>query len=332
MRVLVVGHSLAHVRQQKFFRRLAILGNDVLLCCPSEWGQLKPEPEKLGYSQETFSTFEVLPLEAMGAPDMYHFFLPDLGKAVRQWKPDLVYIQQEIACHLTRAAWPIAKDLQAATAIFVWENLKPLSVTELQFLQGFDRVICGNGEAARLHPHPRQALLPQVGVDMEHFAARPGIERATSVGYIGRPVAEKGVHDLEAAWPMARITPWMDWTKLPWALSGVRVIVCPSRDTPSWHEQAMPYAAVEAMACGCAVVVSDAGAIPWWLKGGFCEPCEAVVMVRQADPADLRRGIAEALDTWEARGKAGRTWVSEHLGANVIAKRLSNIFAEVVHG
>lgn len=340
MRLAVIGHSLAHVRQQAFFRHVAREGVDVLLCAPEQWGLLRPQAVKVNYMGEKageskHSTFEIAPLPVLGAPDMYSYSMPTLESVLKQWEPEVVYVQQEVACAITERATHIADGLRARSVLFVWENLDIRgpegSLGQRQInadlagarLDGVGLVIAGNGRACYLHRRPGRdiTILPQVGVDVDHFAARPGVERREDVGFFGRPVPEKGVHHLQAAWPTVRITRWTEWEKLPWPLSMVKVVVCYSQDTNQWCEQAMPYAAVEAMATGCSVVVSDAGAIPFWLGGGYCERAP-VIMVPQSSPNALRAGIFEALDQWQARGAAGRAWVDKHLSSTVIAKKL----------
>lgn len=331
MKIAVVGHSLAHVRQQKFFEQVAKLGHLVRLYCPDAWSILRPKP----YSWDRLydARFSLYPLPTIGAPDMYHYRLPGLSEALTADPPDVLYIQQEVACAIVPSCLELAGRLGARAALFVWENLHAPSEAQQDHLRRFDLVVCGNDRAYDLHAAAkRRVILPQVGVDTDHFCPRPGLERSVNVGFFGRPVPEKGIHYLESAWPTAKITTWSDWTRLPWPMSTVKVAVCYSQDTAVWNEQAMPYVAVEAMACECSVVVSDAGAIPFWLRGepGDFTPGDPapVFWAKQGSVEELREAIAAANTL--TQGPDSRAWVVKHLSSPVIGKRLMEELDAVV--
>lgn len=329
MKLLVVGHSLIHDRQAAFFLEVARQGADVLVLHPEAWGNLKrlAPLEWIDAARVGSGSFQMRSLLALGEPDMYHYSLVGLDDLIKESRPDVVYVQQEIACDLTKKALALAKGVGAKTAVFVWENIRALSPEEMLVLKGFDLVVCGNDGALEIHAGARNLVaLPQVGVDTDHFAAREGVGRGVDVGFVGRPVAEKGIDYLVGAWPTAKITPWTDWRSLPWLYSQAKVIVTYSLDTPFWREQAPNYVSAEAMATGCAVVTSDGGAIPWWLNGGYARPCPGATIVEQHQPEKLRAAIAEAVQSWEERGKAGRLWVEENLSSRVVARRLLEAF------
>jgi len=205
------------------------------------------------------------------------------------------FSQEEVAAAFTHNALSLAQQVGAARALFVWENQQAPTPEQEEELRHLDLLVCGNDEAARLHSAaPQWCCLPQVGVDCDHFQARPDVPRRYDVAYIGRPVPEKGVEYLRSVWPTAVMAPWTDWLLLPWVLSQVKVVVAYSQDTPHWQEQAMPYVAVEAMASGCAVVTSQAGAIPWWIGGGYTLECPGATLVPQAAPDALRAAIGDA--------------------------------------
>lgn len=324
MKLAVVGHSLIHIRQRRFFAHVARLGHDVLVVCPNRWAHLDcPRSTESGPGW----SYTVEPLPAPGQPDMYRFGLLGLAKALTDFHPDVVYVQQEVGATLTRQALDLAKELGAARALFVWENLQAPTPEQEELLRQLDLLVCGNDAAAGLHSAaPTWCILPQVGVDVDHFQARPLILRTYDVMFVGRPVPEKGVEYLRTAWPTALMPPWRDWSELPWTLSQGRVVVTYSQDTPYWREQAMPYMAVEAMASGCAVVASQAGSIPWWLGGGYTVECPGAILAPQGDAEALREGIRQALARWEPMGQEGREWVVRHLSSSVIARALMEQF------
>ena len=319
MKIAVAGHSLIHPRQQRFFLQVAELGHQVLLVMPSQWGTLRATSSD-GPGDLLSRALPVL----AGEGDMYQYRLVGLEGTLQEFQPDILYVQQEMTCHFTGSCIQLARDHGWTLAAFVWENLRPLTDEGKERLKSVDLLVCGNDEAVRLHPEARfWTVLPQVGVDMDHFQARPDVSRETSVAFAGRAVAEKGIDLLGQAWPTARLLAWTDFRWLPWLYSQAKVIVCHSLDTPQWKEQAMPYVAVEALANGCAVVASDAGAIPFWLGGGFSgRPCPGAIITPQGDVAGLRQGIDAALGNWEEMGQAGRVWVKQYLGSKAVAQLL----------
>jgi len=342
MKLAVVGHSLIHPRQQAFFREVASQGHDVVLFCPQVWGPLRTFGDSwLGDSRlYENGSFALRPLPVIGAPDMYEYNLLGLVPVIMLAEPDIVYVQQEVHSYIADLVIGASSLENTKKAIFVWENLREPSPYERRLLDSCDKVICGNDAALRLHaPNPRETgkytILPQVGVDTDHFQARPGVQRDVSVGFVGRPVAEKGYDKLLLAWPLAKVTPWTDWAKLPWIYSTARVVPCLSQDTPAWREQAMPYVAVEALSSGCFVVASNAGAIPFWLFGGYTEDkigAPGVYEVAQdAPPSKVREAIALALlDAEKGPNDQGRSWVIRNLSNPVIARRLVEEFASLV--
>ncbi|GEM_PF-2790424 len=340
MRVIIIGHSMIHDRQHSFFRALAREGHDVLLVAPWKWLDLKlqagprglvdvPPPYTLHSSEERFSAVGLQVIHGEG--DMYTYDLLGLEAAIKGFEPDCIYIQQEMECKITAKCINLAKANGWPVAVFVWENLRPLGTEASELLAQVNLCVCGNDRAAELHAAaPRRVFLPQVGVDTDHFWYRPGVERDIDVGFIGRAVPEKGINEIREAWPSAKIPPWRPWRELPWAYSHLKVCVCYSKDTATWREQAMSYVNVEGLSCGCAVVTSDGGAIPWWLGGGFCEPCPGAVIVPQGQPGRLRDAMKESLEHWWELGDKGRDWVKANLGSKVIAQRLSSELMQVV--
>lgn len=323
MRIAVVGHSLIHSRQRAFFSEVVRQGHQVLIICPEKWGTLKYSYIQLSVPLGLWTRA----YPAIGEPDMYNYSLAGQWEShVEAFHPDVLYIQQELACRITEEAIQLGKKLGRTVALFVWENMKKADSDNL--LAQVDLLVAGNDSAVKLHPGAgRYVMLPQVGVDTNHFQARPDVDRTASVTYVGRPVPEKGIDYLRQVWPLAKFTPWVPWRELPWWYSAAKVIVCYSLDTERWREQAMPYTAVEAMSCGCAVVASDAGAIPFWLGGGFAEPCPGVKIVPQHQPKALAQAIGEVLENWQEMGQKGREWVVKHLSSPVIAKRLVEAFS-----
>ena len=324
MKILAAGHPLSHVRQWKFFETVAGLGHEVLLVSPSEWnGQVPP------FKQDSLE-LKVLPTLAEGVRGFSLLGLTDL---VKEFAPAWVYVHGEpesALCHQVAAL-----ETPAKKAVFTWQNIsRPLDhFAYFAALDHYDLVVCGNDGAETRMKHAgakRTVVLPQVGVDCDHFQARPDVPRDIPVAYIGRPAPEKGIPQLLQAWPAAKILDWVDYRELPWRYSQAQVLICFSQDTENWREQAMPFISCEAMACGCAVIVSDAGSIPFWHSTypGPNDPSPAVVVPQGAVETLGRaiRGLLAKPALREELADKGRPWVERNLSSPIIARRLMDAF------
>lgn len=318
MKIATVSHSHVHLRQQLFFREVARQGHEVLMVAPGEWGQQKTAPQEEG-------GFRLATCRHMGGENIYDYRLLGAGELVEAFAPDWLYVQAEpgSATAQEAAEWAAKK-----RAIFTWENI---ALKNGLILMKYDMVVAGNPEAADLlRPFkPEVELMLQVGVDIDHFAARPGVARDIPVGYIGRAVPEKGLPYLTRAWPIVRMLPFTGYKEMPWRLSEVQVVVAYSQDVPQWKEQAPNYVVLESLLCGCKAVTSDTAAMAYWLAG-----CPGVVKVEgheQSDPllrperiTNLYKGIVEAIKM--PVDDTSRAWVAERFGNKVMAERLLKMF------
>ena len=250
---------------------------------------------------------------------------------MEDFEPDWLYVQAEPGSYIASTAlnyWFGKKK-----ALSTWENIKLRG--GLQDLSQYDLVICGNPEAEALVKtwNSRTVLMLQVGVDTDHFQARPNVDRNIEVAYIGRVAPEKGLPYLQRAWPTVKILEWKDFRELPWWYSQVKAIVAYSQDVPWWKEQAPNYVVLEALLCGCRAVASDTAAMRYWLEG-----CPGVVIVEgHEQPNDtlrmervswLRTGIQAALQYKEAN-EEGRQWAIDRFSNPVMAKKLLEILENV---
>ena len=319
MRLATISHSHIALRQQLFFQEVARQGHQVLVVSPGEWGNQRVQP----YQEDSF---RLAICRHMGGEGVYDYTLLGAQEAVGNFNPDWLYIQaepgsaQEEACF----SWNVKRK-----ALFTWENISLKG--GLERLPEYDLVVCGNPAAeALVKPHnPRTTLILQVGVDTDHFQARPGIPRDIRVGYIGRRTPEKGLPYLISAWPTAQILDWKDYRDLPWYYSQVQVLVAYSQDVPGWREQAPNYVVLESLSCGCKAAVSTTAAMSYWLRG-----CPGVVFAsgheqrdQLVDPvkvANLKAAIQEALGPFP-QGDQGQQFVVHNFSNPVIARKLLEV-------
>jgi len=325
MRLATVSHSHIALRQQLFFREVAKQGHNVLMISPGHWSNLGTTPQEIKYLD---GNWELKTCKHIG-DNIYNYHLLGAEDLVEEFGPDWLYIQSEPGSLLVKEAltWNIRR-----RALFVWENISIKGDGPTQ-LQDYDLVVCGNPEAeALVRPYnPYTVLILQVGVDPDHFQARPNVDRSISVAYIGRAAPEKGLPYLIQAWPTVHILEYKDFKELPWWYSQIQVIVAYSQDVPWWREQAPNYVVLEALLCGCKAVTSDTAAMKYWLEG-----CPGVVIVEGHEQPDgnlrldrvvkLREGIQRTLDIEVT--EASRKWVIDNFSNPVIAKKLLEVLSE----
>ena len=287
------------------------------MVAPGQWHNLRIQDEDL---QFPMGGFQLRGCRHIGGDNIYNFQLLGAKDLIMKFAPDWLIVQQEPESILAQESVGWAKELGCKFALFTWQNIRFQGGYEV--LRNSDLVVCGNPEAERLVKpwNVDTLLLLQVGVDTDHFQARPGVERNVEVGYIGRPNEEKGIRCLIQAWPTARILEWKDFKELPWWYSQVRVIVAYSQDTSEWKEQAPNYVTLEALSCGCDVVTSDTEAMKYWNETcpvGYRAELNPLLETKEEV---LRKAIQKALS--QDVGNKGRQWVIDNFSNHVVAKKL----------
>ncbi|MCY3912938.1 MAG: glycosyltransferase family 4 protein [Chloroflexi bacterium] len=261
---------------------------------------------------------------------------PGLAGAVEDFRPDIVHIDEEPYNAATVHACRVARGRGARVVFFAWQNIRrryppPFAWFE-RYVFGRAAGIAGTATAAEVLRAKgfggRLAVVPQFGVDPELFAPGDREPGATfRIGYAGRLIEAKGIEllveavrridgDMEllvaGTGPLeeairgqapgdgrVRLLGALPSAEMPGFYQGLDVLVLPTLGRRGWTEQ-FGRAAIEAMACGAPVIVSDAGELPTVVgEAGRIVPAGDVEALEQAlddlrEHADERRRLAEA--------------------------------------
>lgn len=203
MRVLMLSKACLVGIYQRKLERIAARGIDLLVLVPPSWRDERGEMvlERAftdGYRLET------MPIVRNG--DYHLHFYPNIGARIRDFKPDIVHIDEEPYNLSTWHTMFHARKHGAKTLFFSWQNIErhyppPFSWGERYVLSRADAAIAGTQSAAdvwRSKGFERDiAVIPQFGTDPDLFQpAETCPERPFTIGYIGRLVPEKGVRVL----------------------------------------------------------------------------------------------------------------------------------------
>lgn len=310
-----------------------------------------------------------LRVEPLWLNGSYHLFLwPRLGAALREFKPDLVHIDEEPYNLATAHATWLARRSGAKSIFFTWQNLlrrypPPFSWFERSVYAHSAYAIAGSSEALQVLRtkgyRGQGAVIPQFGVDPHLFS--PGLPPSGGVpviGFISRLVEEKGilvlleaVTGLTGDWCLHVIGsgPLESVAKRRAHELGIGNRVTWERGVPSTQvperlrtfsllvqpsltrrhwKEQFGRAVVEAMACGVPVVGSASAEIPNVIG-------DAGLVIPEGDAAALGQAIARLLADPELRrelSRRGRARVLECFTHRRIAEQTVAIYRKVVGG
>ena len=209
MRVLITGHSYIVGFNQRKLDEIAGMGIELAALVPENWkhieGLFEGEPSPV---ERPFQSFRVLsgPVIRPGHVASFLFAPGVVRRALREFAPDIVQIEQEVYSFAAAQVSLAASAAGKKVVLFSWENLD----RRVHFLQRIarriavrkiDGIISGNraGEALMRQWGFRgeTAIIPQVGVDTSVFAPRPRDSAGRlTLGFVGRLVPEKGISTL----------------------------------------------------------------------------------------------------------------------------------------
>lgn len=214
MRVLMISKALVTGVYQKKLEELARLpGVDLRVVVPPYWTESRVG--NIGLTRRYTEGYEMV-VEPMRFNGRHHVhYYPRLSRQIREFRPDLVHIDEEPYNLVTAHATMLARRAKVPTLFFSWQNLyrrypPPFNLFERYCYRAAPAAIAGNYDAARVLRRKgfrkSISIIPQFGVDPEIYRPRDVRRRAGEgpvIGYMGRIVAEKGIDTLIEA--IARI-------------------------------------------------------------------------------------------------------------------------------
>jgi len=275
LKILVVGHSMVHPRQQWFFRKLGSIAGHCTIVGPKTWGNLT-------MNDMANKTFSMVSLIAFDEGNLFEYTLLGAEEVIEELKPDVIYCQAELRSIQAMRTLNAALQNNIPFVIFLWENIfSPKTKEELFILEQAILIICGNREAKSLIPKEYQdkcRIIPQVGIELDYFKPYFNIEKKYDVIFCGRPVPEKGIEIIKKGCEelncSLNIIQGKEYEKIPKLLCEGRIFASLPITTPMWKEQSGSYANLEAMACGLPVITTRCGAILEYLGIGTAAHCD----------------------------------------------------------
>ncbi len=204
-RVLMISKALVVGIYQRKLELIAQQGIDLRVIVPPTWQDERgTTPLERAYTDGY--QLDVLPMRLNG--NFHLHFYGGMGKIFRDFKPDIVHIDEE---PYNLSAWQMfyhAKRQKAKTVIFSWQNIKrdypfPFHQAESHLLKNTDHLIVGTDDAGNVWREKgyqgAMTTIPQFGTDTELFKPAGEVKarrEVFTIGYIGRLIEEKGIHIL----------------------------------------------------------------------------------------------------------------------------------------
>lgn len=299
IRVLMLSKACIVGIYQRKLEEIARAGVDLVALVPPSWKDERGET-KLERVYTDGYRLEEIPIALNGNFHLHYY--PGLGQIIRDFRPQIVHIDEE---PYNLSAWQAlyhARRIGAKTLFFSWQNLNrlyppPFSWGEQWVLKNVDYAIVGTESAGQVWRKKgyrgTMSVIPQFGVDPDLFAPRKTTpDRPFTIGYFGRLVEEKGLTsliraaaNLKAEWCLRLVGSGPQQAELENLARELdireRILFCeqiPSVEMPAqYHEldvfvlpsltrpnwkEQFGRVLIEAMASGIPVIGSDSGAIP----------------------------------------------------------------------
>ncbi|MBI5566778.1 MAG: glycosyltransferase family 4 protein [Chloroflexi bacterium] len=376
-RVMIVGQSYVLGEARKKLTYLAAQPDvSIALVTPTVWehgafGRYEFQPAEADRALQLYA----IPIRNNGRAFAFSYQLRALWRAVRQFKPDILQVEQEPGSLALFQCLVLARLAQRTRLVaFTWENLyyrQPgiRHYFERLELAQLDYLLVGNTAGRDVFQRKGYrgpiAVVPNVGVDADHYLPRPvdalrdslGLSQKFVVGFAGRLVPEKGCDTLIAALAdlpadchvllvgggeqrdslsqqacelglADRVTfqPTVPHSEVATYLNAMDCLVLPSRTVPNgWREQ-FGLVLAQAMACGVPVIGSDSGAIPEVIA-------DAGLIFPEGDAAALRERLVRLHNDPALRAELsakGRARVLAYYTHQRIAEQTAAIYRELL--
>jgi glycosyltransferase involved in cell wall biosynthesis len=200
VRVVMVSKALVVAAYQRKLEEIASHPDvDLTAVIPSAWDGQRYEPDFVrGYRTL------IQPIRFDG--QFHLFYFPNLGRILKQLRPDVVHVDEEPYNLATVLATRQAVAVDARPVFFTWQNLPRLYPPPFRWFEQYvyrrsRHAIAGNAEAVNVmrdkgYRGPA-SVIPQFGVDPDLFS--PGATRQENagrpftIGALNRLTPEKGV-------------------------------------------------------------------------------------------------------------------------------------------
>lgn len=366
MRVLLASKALVRGAYQRKLETIAAQPDvdRLLAVVPPSWKEPGGSQLHLEIAHTRGYDLRVCPVRFNG--NFHLFYWRGLGRVIRDFRPDVVHVDEEAYNFATVLATWQARRAGARPVFFTWQNQMrhyppPFSAFERYVFSASRHAIVGNAEAtdvlrAKGYRGPT-SLIPQFGVDPDVFAPVARSQgQPPVIGFVARLVEEKGVWVLLQA--LERLpSPWhlhvvgsgpllpalkQEVERRGWSSCVRWDLSVPSTQMADVLHQmdllALPSltrpnwkeqfgrALVEAMACGVPVIGSSSGEIPHVIG-------DAGLVVPENDPAALADAMARVLaspDEREILTRRGRQRVLQRFTHERIAEDTVRVYRQML--
>jgi glycosyltransferase involved in cell wall biosynthesis len=206
MRLAIVSHAAIKASNRRVYRELGARGHDVRLFVPDRWksglGPLRaqPEPADSPLRMEVFSR--------VGISHSNVYCLRSLARAMRDFEPDAIYVDEDPAGLMAAQGARIAQQHDAGLVVLAIQNLKKRYPPPFEALQRyvFERtkvavtISARAGEVLRERGFTGQTIPMPFSTDLAPLSdeRRAQVRAAAGLGtplagYAGRLVGEKGI-------------------------------------------------------------------------------------------------------------------------------------------
>jgi len=213
LRIAVISHACVVQLNQRLYRELARHEDiELLLVAPASWRA--STGKTITFSAPDDSGYEVAPLPVWGSGQISLHWYRGLLSVLRQWKPDLVYIDEEAYSLPAHQVMGACNHLHLPMAFVQTQNLIkrhrwPFGIFERRVLDNASmanpiteecaEVLRANNFSGHIAVIPHcvntSLFFPQDGAPMRDELGLPGFV----VGYLGRLTEEKGLPELMQA-------------------------------------------------------------------------------------------------------------------------------------